>query len=158
MRRRPFIRILLLVLGVPLFAWGFGFALSLRPNPILVTVGPRAGGEPELPAPAVPATEAGVSFVEVEVARARAIPMKVLDMPVRDRGMAVGTLPEADPEGVAAEERELRAALDAWLAEPGRGLKIEQSWTSGEMSVRFFHTSQRYRAILHARLTPRGPK
>jgi hypothetical protein len=158
MRRRLLLRVLLLALGIPLFVWGIGVALSLRPNPILVTVGPRDDGRPEPPTPAVPAAAAGVSFVEVEVARARAISMKVLDMPVRGRGMTVGTMPEADTDAVAAEEKELRAALDPWLAEPGRGLKIEQSWTSGEMSVRFFHTSQRYRAILRARLVSAGRK
>jgi hypothetical protein len=84
--------------------------------------------------------------------------MKVLDMPVRERGRTVGTMPNADPDAVAAEERELRAALDAWLAEPGRGLKIEQAWTSGELSTLFFRTSQRYRAVLHARLVPAGRK
>lgn len=158
MRRRPLLRILLLALGIPLLVWGIGFALSLRPNPILVTVGPRDDGGPRAPYVAPPAADAGVPVVEVEVARARPIPMKVDDMPVRERGRTVGTMPEADPDAVAAEEKELRAALDAWLAESGRGLRIEQSWTGGEMSALFFRTSQRYRAILRARLVPAGRK
>jgi hypothetical protein len=131
----------LLVVALAMAAWGVARYLDSRPNPILVTE--------------MPATAAGPSIVEVEVARARPIPMGVSDKSMLGvPGSVTLYVPTADLDAVAAEERELRGALGVWLAVPGRGLQLEQAWSNTEVDDGFFLASQRARVVLHARLVP----
>jgi hypothetical protein len=152
MQRRRLLWILLLPVGL-LALWGIGEAFDRRPNPIVVHVGPRESGLLPLPAPAVPASVTGIPFVEVEVTRERPLRMKVVEMPVISGPGPTGeTMPSADPDALAAEEKALRAALDAWLAVPGRGLRLGECWTGGGFERGWLGGAWRVRVVLNARL------
>lgn len=156
MQRRT-LRWTLLLLGIPVAIAVLAVAWERRPNPILVTVLPGTVAEGGDPAPVALVLPAGGPFLEVEVARVRAIPMRVVDLPVRGKpGLPVGSLPDADPQAVMTEEAELRDALQRWLAEPGRRLKVVQIWPCIETTSGLFTSSRRTRVILRARLAPSG--
>lgn len=59
MKRRN-LRLGLLLLAIPLAAWGIADGFDRRSNPVLVTMGPRGAVGPPVPTPAVPAAMAGV--------------------------------------------------------------------------------------------------
>ncbi len=134
------------LLAIVLLSWAVPAMLDLRANPILVTT-VRPG---RTPAPAFPG---GAAFVEVEVARERPLRMDVVEVPIAGAG-AGGTVHEADPAAVAAERKALHAALEEWLATPGRDLRIAQTWDGVEKSTLFGFARQRARVVLHARLVP----
>ena len=141
--------------AVLLALWGVGEAFDRRPNPIVVRAGPWPATYPPPPAPVVPATMAGTSFFEVEVARERPLRMRLEDYADCSRPWPTGdTMPFPDPAAFAAEEKALRAALDEWLAVPGRGLRLAECWTSSETSTGWFGTSPRVRVVVSARLLP----
>ena len=147
-------RRLLWVLLLPvllLLAWGTAEFFDQRPNPILVTVLP-AGVASTRPEPAPPS---GAPYTEVEVARSRAVRMKMEDPSfVGSPGGPVLTQQVAAEDAVAAEQVQLRAALDAWLAAPGRRLRIAQSWSGAEVTSWHVAAPQKVRVVLRARLEP----
>ena len=141
MTRRRILLWGLLVAALATATWGLARYLDARPNPVLVKVVPGSASAP--------------SVIEVEVARARPIPMKVTMESMHGvPGSATAFVPTADADEVAAQERELRRALDVWLAEPGRGLKVERYWSSAEVGTGLLYASQRGRVVLHAQLVP----
>lgn len=161
--RVPMRRRALLLVSIPiacgLVVWLLMSAPDTRPNPILVTeVGAARASGPLAPSPAAPAGPARHAQVDVEVARERPVPMRVSAMPVVEGPEGpIDTIPDADPDAVAAESRELRAALDAWIAADPRRLRIEATWESTHFEGSLFGTPQAARVVLHARLAPAPP-